>query len=341
MGMTLGAAHRQPQPDRPGGIDAVLDGGGAELLVVGPPFGIGHRVAVEGRGHALVEGRAGKQVARELFDGELIIREVVVEGVDDPVAVAPDRAQGVGAVPGRVGVARQVEPDARPALAVGGVFQETIHGLFISIGRRIGGEFVHFPRRRRQAAQVNADAAQEDELVSLGGGREPFFFEPGEYPVVDPVTRPWALVTGRQGLCPRGRERPVLRIRGALPHPASEDLYVRLREPLAGFFGRHPQRLILLDQSGEQLALVRRSGDDRDRPTLERLHGLVAMIEPERAAALGFVGAVAGEAIPGEDRPDLAQVIDRRVGLLRRRSTRVRRRSPDHEQDREPGPGAA
>ena len=51
--------------------------------------------------------------------GELVERHVVVERADDPVAVAPDGAVGVVGVALRVGVAGQVEPRLRPALAVG------------------------------------------------------------------------------------------------------------------------------------------------------------------------------------------------------------------------------
>ena len=61
--------------------------------------------------------RFGQQVAGELLDGELVERQVAVEGVDDPVAVGPDLAVVVEVDAVRVGVAGGVEPVAAAVLA--------------------------------------------------------------------------------------------------------------------------------------------------------------------------------------------------------------------------------
>ena len=64
---------------------------------------------------------ARHEVGRELATDELVEREVVVEGLDDPVAVGVRVPRGfVGGLAGRVvlGVAGHVEPEPAPPLAV-------------------------------------------------------------------------------------------------------------------------------------------------------------------------------------------------------------------------------
>ena len=95
VAVALGAADGQAHPDLEGGVGAVFDGGDAVFFVIGPPLGVGEGVAVEGGGDPLFERRLGEEVTRQLIDGELIERLIGVEGVDDPVAVAPDGAEGV------------------------------------------------------------------------------------------------------------------------------------------------------------------------------------------------------------------------------------------------------
>ncbi len=138
VAVALGAAHRQAHPDLHRGVDAVLDRGHAELLVVGSAFGVGHRVAMKGRGDLLVEGRAWQQVAGDLLDGELVVGKVAVQGVDDPVAIAPDGAERIGAVAGGIGVTCQVQPHPCPPLAEGRVVQEPVDGSLIGTRGLVG-----------------------------------------------------------------------------------------------------------------------------------------------------------------------------------------------------------
>src|SRR4029079_9023223 len=98
-----------------GGGDAVDDGVDAELLEVDPAFLVDRGVAVEAGGDLLLQGRAGAEVAGDLVDRELVEGHVAVQGVDDPVAVLPDRARGVDAVPVGVGVAGEGQATSAPS----------------------------------------------------------------------------------------------------------------------------------------------------------------------------------------------------------------------------------
>ena len=57
-------------------------------------------------------------VTGQLLDGELIERQVFVEGVDDPIAPLPKAALGIDMVPVRVRVARGIQPIMRHLFAV-------------------------------------------------------------------------------------------------------------------------------------------------------------------------------------------------------------------------------
>ena len=72
---------------------------------------------MEAGGDPLVLGGVGEHVAGDLLDGELVEGHVAVERVDDPVAVFPDFAAIVLFVAVGIGVARQIQPRAGPALA--------------------------------------------------------------------------------------------------------------------------------------------------------------------------------------------------------------------------------
>ena len=124
MGVALRAGHGGAHEDGIGRVDAVDDGGVAELFVAGAAFVLGHRVTMEGGGDDLVFGSVREQVPGELLHRELIEGLVLVQGLDHPVTVGPDDAAGVARVAGAVGIAGEVEPLAGPVFAVGGLGQE-------------------------------------------------------------------------------------------------------------------------------------------------------------------------------------------------------------------------
>ncbi len=82
----------------------------------------------------LVERRVRQQVAGELLDGELVERQVLVEGLDHPVAVRPHLAVVVEVDAVRVGVAGDVEPVPAAMLAPVRRRQQAFDELLVSIG---------------------------------------------------------------------------------------------------------------------------------------------------------------------------------------------------------------
>src|SRR5690606_6736754 len=88
---------------------------------------IARSTTVETTGDLLGFGRVGQQIACQLFEGELVERHISVEGPNHPVAIGPQLAQVVSLKTVRVGIARGIEPGARPLLSILRRRQEFVH----------------------------------------------------------------------------------------------------------------------------------------------------------------------------------------------------------------------
>ena len=69
-----------------------------------------------------------------------------------------------------VGIAGGVEPVPSPALAVVRAGQEPVDQLLVGVGASVGEEGVDLLGRRREADEVEAQAADEGGPVGLGRG---------------------------------------------------------------------------------------------------------------------------------------------------------------------------
>ena len=66
-----------------------------------------------------------------------------------------------------VGITRKVEPVPGPTLAILRRSQQPVHCLVVCVGRTVGQKGGHFMIRWRQADQIEGDAPQQRDLVSL------------------------------------------------------------------------------------------------------------------------------------------------------------------------------
>ena len=114
-------------------------------------------------------GALRRAVAGQLRADELVIGQVVVERVDHPVAPVVDAGRGIHALVG-VGIAQDVEPVAAVADAVLLAGEQAVDDLFVSVRRFVVEEGVLLGGRRRDADQVEIDAAQERALVGRTDG---------------------------------------------------------------------------------------------------------------------------------------------------------------------------
>ena len=132
----------------------------------------GDIAAIEAAGDFLVERVVGQQIAGELLDGELVERLVAIEGVDDPIAIRPHLAVIIEVNAVGIGVTRGVEPITGAMFAVLRRVEQAVHQFLVGIGRFIFDERFDFLRRRRQAGQIERDAASKRAAVGLGRGLE-------------------------------------------------------------------------------------------------------------------------------------------------------------------------
>ena len=193
--VALGAVDGDRHPDLERRVDPIDDGDVAELLVVGPAFRVRQRVAVERRRQKLVDGRIGEHVAGDLFDRELVVRQIAVEGVDHPVAILPDGPRLILGIAVRVGVASQIEPHRRPAFAVGTGREHLVPEPLVRVRRLVGDEGVDVG---------DGLAAARSSRGRLGG---PVHSDPPPGRASSPPSRDRLGRSGRSGSSRRLRER--------------------------------------------------------------------------------------------------------------------------------------
>ena len=268
-------------------------------------------------------------VARDLLAQELVVRLVVVEGVDDVVAVAPHvQADVVLLEPVGVGVARHVQPVAAPALAVVGRIEQLVDQPLPGPALGVGQEFLHLLGGGRHADQVEIGAPQQRQPIGpRRGGQAGVLarrFQEAVHGVVE-------LARGRHRRLLRVPERPVVagarrqlvvlergqRVGGgghfagvpvrALIDPGADRRELRVAERIAGH--RHGG-LVEAGHHAEQKAVLGPAGHDGG--------ALGAALESAVAAAQIQVGelgrlAVAVPAGPLHDRADVIGEVDRLV----------------------------
>ena len=128
------APHREPEPNRRGGVDAIHDVLDGVFGVDDSALPVAPVIAVETGRDYLVQTRVREHVPGDLLDGELVKGLVRGERVDDPIAPAPHVAGRVGLVAVGVRVARRVKPADRHALRVAWRCQQPIHYGLVRLG---------------------------------------------------------------------------------------------------------------------------------------------------------------------------------------------------------------
>ena len=102
---------------------------------------------------------------------KLVVRQIGIEGVDDPVAITPGiRADLVVFKPVGLGEARKIEPVLRPMLALGWRGQQAVDEIFVGARRCVLEKRLHFGGSRRQAGEVEGQPTNQG--ASIGLGRE-------------------------------------------------------------------------------------------------------------------------------------------------------------------------
>src|SRR4051794_24595480 len=125
-------------------------------------------------------------VSGDLLSDELVVRLVVVETANDVFAVRPRVGSWlVFVVAVRFAVVNDVEPVSCPAFPITRRSEQPIHQFFVSVGRMVREEGIHFRWSRRKPGEVEREPTDQREFVRRRRGSETEFFLPGGYEAVD------------------------------------------------------------------------------------------------------------------------------------------------------------
>ncbi len=303
-----GALAGEPEPGvrhRGGAIDGVAE---EQFFIDRSSLARRDVAPRETGGDLLVGRRIRQQVAGELPDRELVEREIVVEGLHHPVAVEPHLPLVVEVEAVGVGVAGVVEPVTCHLLAVVRARKKFLDELGMGIGGCIGDERGHLLRRGGQSREGERETADERGAVRLGVHRQ---LGDGEGVAEKPVDRVGGLAC--RHLRPRDRPvGPVLLIRRSRLDPPREQLLLLGRERLLRMRRRHDHAGIGGVDPDDHFTGRRVAGHDRPHPAREPAGCLLGRVEPQ--ARLLLSRPVAGVAVFGKDRPDVAVEPKRRLG---------------------------
>ena len=236
MAVALDATHGKSLENLPRSDVAIHRGEQAELLVVGAALTVCLGQAVEGGGEFLIQRGAGYEIAGELVDDELVVRQIPVERIDDPIAIFPNIAVCVVAKAFGIGVAREIHPDGSPALTEvrGG---EQAVGLGGDRGGEIfcsgGLEGIELSKGRRQADEIEGSAAQPLGGHCLRGWSEVFRLQLGEDEMIDVVGGPRSFFYRRRIMPLWWDERPMLAPLCSLGDPLAQRFHIAVTEARA------------------------------------------------------------------------------------------------------------
>ena len=295
-------------------------------------------------------------VTRDLLAHELVVGLVIVERLDDVVAIRPDVLPiRILVVAIALRIAHQVQPMLRPTFAIARARQQFIHELFIGLRVLVVHKGVELRLRRRQAVKVEIHATHQlmpvrfgcwgklqrrlllrDETVDVVAHPGAFdlrrrdFFHRLEEPVIPLLLR--ESVFGHHDLvC------GVLRPRSARLDPPLQNCDLRVRQLS---FRRHLEVFIRVAHRFDQCRFFRLPGH-QGRAGVAPGFQVADVIHPQ--AALLFRVAVALKTPLHEDRAHLLLKIRHRRTLriavtCQRRRRRRRGNRSDHQEPRVEAP---
>ena len=163
-----------------------------------------------GGGEQVGGGAGGQQGAGEWFGGEAIEGHIGIDGIDDPIAVFPDRACCIDCEAIRVGVASEVEPVSAPAFAVARRGEQSVDESRVGLRASVGQECVDLLDRGGQSEQVEAASSDQGDSVGFARGGQLFVVESCEHEGVDGVANPCRVADVGQFGADDWLKRPVI-----------------------------------------------------------------------------------------------------------------------------------
>ena len=261
------------------------------------------------RRHHLLLRRARQQIASEHFRAELIIRHVAIQRANQPVTPRPDvHTEFVRSIPRRVRIACEVEPHPRPLFTVGARCEQPFHRVLVGDGRCFAGDNGNLLRRWRQPREVERNAPQQRQLLSLGRLHHPLLRELCRDEVIHLVARFRTRWQRRHRVSLRFYKRPMLRILSALHDPLAQNLRLGGSQRLVLLRWRHHLLLVLARDAQHHLTLRRVARHHRaEAITIQQR--ILPHIQTQLRLARLFIRPVAVKALARNHRQHIAPEI--------------------------------
>ena len=147
-----------------------------------------------GRGQRAMTLLFIEQIAGNLNLDELVVRQIVIQRLNDPVAIHVCVRIGIETSPHRVETtvvvfaeARHIEPDAAPTLSIVGRGKQPVDHLGECVRRFVLFEGTNLFRCGRQTDQIERRAPDEVAPACRGHRRNTLFLEAGKHKAIDGV----------------------------------------------------------------------------------------------------------------------------------------------------------
>jgi hypothetical protein len=127
----------------------------------------------------------------------LIVRAVIVEGVDDIIAISPGVLKDDAAKGERFAEARDIKPMPSPALAEFTGRKQSINEFFVTVGSGIFDKCIDLFRRRRKSREIKINPPDECYRIGIGNRMNAAGLQFGEDEAVDIVLRPGLIMDDR------------------------------------------------------------------------------------------------------------------------------------------------
>ena len=233
------------------------------------------------------------------------------------IAIRRDVDRVVAVVAGGVGVADEVEPPHRHALAEVRRGEQPVHHFLVRVRRLIFHERANFLRRRRQPGEVERQPADERDAIRFLRRIHTLLLQSVQDEGVDRVADFEFRISDIRYCRPRELgERPVLRVLRAFGDPLFQEVGLSRRERRLLRGRRHSKIGVGGADALDEFALGRFARHDR-----AGLHGLIANVEPELRLARLRVRPVALKTLARQNRPHVLVEVDRRSGKGRMTGT--------------------
>ena len=318
--MALGACHGRSHPGGEGGIHPVHHRHVAELLVIGSALVVGLGISMKGRGDQLTLGRLGQQIARQLFDAELVEGQVVVEGPDDVIPIGPDGPGAVVRIARGIRVAGEIQPHPRPVLTELRSGHQAVDVVSVGIRALVGKKGIQVLWGRGQSDQIEGNPPGERSPIGHGAQSKTFLRQPPFNEMIDRMNRL------RNLLPDEGLVGPVLVELRPLPDPLPEQGDLLLAQTLSPALGRHEFGIPLFQGHPEKNFTLLGVSRDNRRVSVQIPGGAFEGIQAQTRFAVFLVGTVAGDAAVRQQGFDLG------VEINRIREDRTRGRTSEQEE---------